>query len=1088
MRVALLSYNAQAGDAIGNQVAEKLVFFIERGADARVFIESDRRLHPAVGGHCHRLDRPQPTGPAWEFLASADLIVVEYGQSYQSLRLLPLLAGGKPRILFDYHGVTPPELWGSHNREALEEGGRQRGLVWAADVAITHSQFTWRELQQATRFPENWLRVLEHPVDRKHFSPGGSSGELRRELGLENASLLLFVGRLAPNKRLPVLVEAVARYRELGPPLHLVVIGDDGDVYEQERARCQQRAAELGIVDRLHFRGQVREDQLLDAYRSADVFVMPSVHEGFCIPLVEAMACGVPVVAARAAALPETIANAGLTITADNADDLAQQIGRVLSLERRPDPVSISSQALRVAVVSFRYGEDFVGGAETSLRTMAENLKAAGHQVEVFTTCTRSESSWANQLSEGTVLLHDIPVHRFRLDPHHRAQHLDAVRHILESNGEPSDEIGRQYLRHTIHSTALVDSLRSQIDHFDAVVAGPYLFGLTYDVAQAFPEKTVLVPCFHDEPFARLRLWQQVYPYVGGILYHSPEEQEFAEVELGLNHPGATCLGTVVDVVSQGDAQRGQALVGSGRPYLVYCGRYSVQKNLPLLLDYAKRYQSLHPGRFTFVFLGQGEVPIPREGWIRDLGFVDETTKRDLLAGAAALVQLSRHESLSLVGLEAWAQGTPVIADQACKVLAGHLRRSGGGRAIDGFESFAAVLDELWQEPQQGQVLGRKGRDYVRAQFGQQSDFVRSLEQAVCDLKTPLRERMRRQGLKRAAELDRDKWRERFGRLVEEILDNPGRPYRERVLVRPRISSRVVSAGQQTVLIPVRVANQGTHVAAHEGPGQFCLRGVVIDDAGEVMALANCVTPLPGLLLPGQEIAAAMRVPVPAAPGRYRLALAAERVDRPTPDFPSSEAAWIELAVESEEKVHPGHCCDVSLRAAQAALERAEQKQRLPDSYTDVTQGFLASCKRWLKRKLLGNFKQAYVDVLSRQQSTFNHQVVTALQEISECCALLDHARQTSEPSGTAREIKSLADIIERTSQAGAEEFAAVVKSLFVEIGESRRCIAELEERLSQLEAGIREKTQYPAAGWLPGQRAAEESSRVENEEVAHGP
>src|SRR5207302_1143701 len=138
--------------------------------------------------------------------------------------------------------------------------------------------------------------------------------------------------------------------------------------------------------------------------------------------------------------------------------------------------------------------------------------------------------------------------------------------------------------------------------------------------------------------------WRPAYELVGGILYHSPEEQAFAEIELGLNHPGGSCLGTVVDTLERGSPVLGQERVHTERPYLVYCGRYSQQKNLPLLLDYAARYQEQHPERFTWVFLGQGEVPIPRTDWARNLGFVDDATKRNVLAGAAALVQLSDKE------------------------------------------------------------------------------------------------------------------------------------------------------------------------------------------------------------------------------------------------------------------------------------------------------------------------------------------------------------------------------------------------------------------------------------------------------------
>src|SRR5262249_21593666 len=152
MRVALLSFNAQSRDAIGNQVAEKLAFFLERGADVRVFVESDANLHPAVRGHAIVIE-PDPHGEAWDFIAGADLVCAEYGQYYGLLGLLPLLAGGKPRVLVDYYGVTPPELWGEHNREALERGVRFRGLVWCADAALVHSRCTGRELIDACRFP-----------------------------------------------------------------------------------------------------------------------------------------------------------------------------------------------------------------------------------------------------------------------------------------------------------------------------------------------------------------------------------------------------------------------------------------------------------------------------------------------------------------------------------------------------------------------------------------------------------------------------------------------------------------------------------------------------------------------------------------------------------------------------------------------------------------------------------------------------------------------------------------------------------------------------------------------------------------------
>jgi hypothetical protein len=80
------------------------------------------------------------------------------------------------------------------------------------------------------------------------------------------------------------------------------------------------------------------------------------------------------------------------------------------------------------------------------------------------------------------------------------------------------------------------------------------------------------------------------------------------------------------------------------------------------------------------------------------------------------------------------------------------------------------------------------------------------------------------------------------------------------------------------------------------------------------------------------------------------------------------------------------------LQEVQEALAAAERLRQLPDDYQDVSEGWFARAKRWLKAKLLGNFKRGYVDVLSRQQSQVNRQLVLAVEQLAECCATLDHA------------------------------------------------------------------------------------------------
>jgi glycosyltransferase involved in cell wall biosynthesis len=970
MRVALLSFNARAHDAIGNHIAETAAFFVDRGAAVRVFVQSTDGLHPDVRACSQQVDAIEPSGTVWSYLAGADLVIAQYSQAFDLLQFLPMLAGGKPRLLLDYHSVTPPEWASGPQREVLEKGLRRRGLIWCVDAAIAHSAYTRHELISATAFPAERIHRLPLVVDGNRFHLGVDRW-LHDRLGLDKAEFLLYVGRLAANKRVPLLVEALAH---VPAHVHAVVIGETTDVYAMEAERCRARARDLNIADRLHVLGPLDDAELARAYRSADVLVMPSRHEGFCVPVVEAMASGLPVVASRSAALPETVGDAGLTFVPENAADLGQQVQRILP-SQASDAASIPRRVregdgrYRVAIVSFRFGADVVGGAETSLRTIADTLHSAGHHVEVFATCTHSESTWRNELPAGTSTCHGLTVHRFPIDRHDRTAHLESIRAIIAEHGEPTAEAEARYLRHSIHSSALVNALAMQAGEIDAIVVGPYLFGLTYDVAQAFPDRTLLLPCFHDEPIAWLKAWPTVYGRVGGVLLHSPEERELALGRLGVNGANVIVVGAFVS------ADRVQPQAGASRDYVVYCGRYSDQKNLPLLLDWMRRYQEQRPGQLALVCMGEGDVRLPREPWLHDLGRVDEQRKRAVLAGARALVQLSRQESLSLVVLEAWAQETPVIVHADCAVLAGQVCRARGGVAVADDAAFARALDGL---PESGAAWGRSGRAYVFERYASREALASRLEQAIANLDVPLREQMRRRGLERAARCDRAPWRAELGRIVDDLLDEGPRSHAPAILVKPLHDEVYIAAGAHTALVAVRILNEGTHAAVTEGPGRTILQAEVRDRyTGAVLGTET--TELPGLLVPGAAQTAMLRVPVPASCGFYAVSLGAVGF------------------APAEMRLHVGESDGMSdrfplLDGIRKLLLEARQCQRLPADYVDVTQGWFARCKRWIKRKLLHNFKHAYVDVLSRQQSQLNRQLVAAAEQLVETCAMLDHA------------------------------------------------------------------------------------------------
>jgi len=141
--------------------------------------------------------------------------------------------------------------------------------------------------------------------------------------------------------------------------------------------------------------------------------------------------------------------------------------------------------------------------------------------------------------------------------------------------------------------------------------------------------------------------------------------------------------------------------------------------------------------------------------------------------------------------------------------------------------------------------------------------------------------------------------------------------------------------------------------------------------------------------MPRRSQPAAVAVTLPDNPGNYQIVFRAEstlaRNRRP-------RQYAIPLMVGVGAAPSPSGSTGTFLESIQAVLAEAHRLQRLPDDYLDVCEGRFARWKRWLKQKLLGNFKKAYVDVLSRQQTEVNRNLVLSVQQLAEYCATLEHA------------------------------------------------------------------------------------------------
>jgi glycosyltransferase involved in cell wall biosynthesis len=339
-RACIINGNCMINDAVGNHVLNQVQFLESYGYQTMALLEHVDDRHPAeLRQHLAQINLAQlragPNNPqtrrAVNHFMSADIYIFNYSAYYELVDSIRMVGHGV--TIFDYHGVTPPKMWGDQQAEMLIEGQRQLKLVRFAHYGIAHSDFTVGELLATKAIDPSNVAKLPYVVALDRFSPGPRNPQLLARYGLNDEQpILLYIGRMAANKRITDLVQAMPEILEQHPDAVLLLVGERTvSAHARVAAQAEQLAEKLGVTHAVKFTGQVPDAELPLHYQLADIFVTASLHEGFCIPVIEALATGVPVVGAHATALPETIGDGGLTFQPEDTHDLAQQVLAILA-------------------------------------------------------------------------------------------------------------------------------------------------------------------------------------------------------------------------------------------------------------------------------------------------------------------------------------------------------------------------------------------------------------------------------------------------------------------------------------------------------------------------------------------------------------------------------------------------------------------------------------------------------------------------------------------------------------------------------------------------------------------------------------
>ncbi|MBU1693712.1 MAG: glycosyltransferase [Verrucomicrobia bacterium] len=381
------------------------------------------------------------------------------------------------------------------------------------------------------------------------------------------------------------------------------------------------------------------------------------------------------------------------------------------------------ARAERVAVVCPRYSETgTVGGAETLLKRLAELAAADGRRVSILTTCASSHFTWENTLPPGSRRVGDLDVRFFPVDADRDVGAFLRVQQVISQRGLFTIEDERLWIRNSVNSRALLDHLREHGADYDRILAGPYLFGLTFFAAQVHPQKTVLVPCLHDEPFAYLEIMRELFGAVVGFAFNTEPERDLARRLFSLPAENCAVVGMDIEPFEADPAVFARAR-GLDRPYGLYSGRREGGKGTPLLCEYLQAFRERTGEDVNLVFTGSGPIEAPAElqPHILDVGFVSEREKHEAMAGALAFIHPSVNESLGIVLLESWLAGTPALVHAGSEVLRWQCRRSNGGLWFRHYPDFEQELLLLLRQPELRRRLGAAGHEYVLREYSREA-------------------------------------------------------------------------------------------------------------------------------------------------------------------------------------------------------------------------------------------------------------------------------------------------------------------------------------------------------------------------------
>ena len=382
----------------------------------------------------------------------------------------------------------------------------------------------------------------------------------------------------------------------------------------------------------------------------------------------------------------------------------------------------------RVTFIVQRYGIEVNGGAELHCRWIAE-LMREHWDVAVLTTCAQDYMTWRNVYPPGEDRVNGIRVHRFPVDQKRNLKRFNKLSDKIFRSHHPSydeltlmktqgpdgtyaDEL--KWLKaQGPNSSRLLEHLQKHQAQWDLFIFFTYMYATTYFGLQVAPQKSLLVPTAHDEPMIYLSIYQDFFRQPKGFAFNTPEERDLLVKKFNVD----CTYSDIIGVGTRVEPSEQPSEIKLPRNYVVYVGRVDESKGCGQLLDFWHRYKKNNESNLHLVLSGGVQMKIPGRKDVISLGFISDSEIYNVISHARCLIMPSFYESFSIVLLEAWLCGRPVLVNGNCNVLKGQCRRSNGGLWYVNYDEFESCLNYILNHENTAAKMALSGKQYTEENY-----------------------------------------------------------------------------------------------------------------------------------------------------------------------------------------------------------------------------------------------------------------------------------------------------------------------------------------------------------------------------------